>query len=215
MKKLIIGASLILSSMVYAGGCDNLYPNAKPVEVPNTVELCNSFYVSRFDTNNRATIATYELLSKAKTGKVARVNAFRADTRVKNSPAPQEYVNTGYDKGHMAPAADASTDQEMSETFLMTNMTPQEPTLNEQSWRLMEAAIRKQFDAGTKDLHILTIAVYDFNTAKRVGKGVPVPTGYYKVVYGDTIDYYFAENKPNAKVTKYSRIDIEKVLGLK
>jgi endonuclease G, mitochondrial len=37
-----------------------------------------------------------------------------------------DYFNSGYDRGHMVPAADAKTTQEaLSETFLLSNVAPQ------------------------------------------------------------------------------------------
>lgn len=39
---------------------------------------------------------------------------------------PNDYTNSGYDRGHMAPAGDAVASQAgMDETFLLTNIAPQ------------------------------------------------------------------------------------------
>lgn len=208
MKKILISL-LFVSTSVFAA-CPELYPNGKVLEPANTVELCNSFYVSRLDKNNKAVIMTSEWLQKSKRFGVQRINAFKSDDRLgKSSPTNSDYDHSGYDRGHMAPAGDTSSVLEMKESFLLSNMTPQEPTLNRGSWKLLEEKIRTQFLKSRVDFKIVTIAMYD--KPKRIGHLIPVPKAYWKVVYKNEIatDFYFAENKPNATVSRYSFVDIK------
>jgi endonuclease G len=212
MKKLFLALSAFLAASSWAA-CPQFYPKniAKPF---NTVELCSSFYVSRFDVNNKATVMVVELLEKSKgTPGASRINEFAADKRVgKSSPTNADYMKSGYDRGHMAPAGDASDSAEMHDTFLLTNMTPQEPTLNRNSWRVMEEQIRKEFDAGSVDFKIVTLAMY--NKPKRIGVNIPVPMSYWKIVYKKEVPtkFFFAENKPNAPVKQYDLIDVNKLI---
>lgn len=54
------------------------------------------------------------------------------------------YDNTGYDRGHMCPAADrAGTTEAMRSTFIMTNVCPQVPALNRGCWKAAEEACRQ------------------------------------------------------------------------
>jgi endonuclease G len=54
-----------------------------------------------------------------------------------------DYRNSGYDRGHMAPAGDFKRSREaMSETFLLSNMTPQRPSLNRGMWERLEEQVR-------------------------------------------------------------------------
>ena len=208
MKKLLL-VLLFVTSFSFAA-CDDLYPNSKPIIVKNTVELCNSFYVSVFDKQNQRVILVSEHLKHNGVGTAKRVDAFRSDPRVGTLPQPQQYLRTGYDKGHMAPAGDASNDKEMYDTFLMTNMTPQLPTVNRESWRMLEEATRKLFDSSKSDMYIVNIAVYNDN--KKMGT-IPIPTGYWKIV---TIDgktkYYYCDNIDNSKVKEKSAVDITTLL---
>lgn len=197
----------------HASSCPDLYPKKTELVPANTVEICNSFFVSRYDPNNRAVVLVSEKLTKGSdVGKETRVNAFHADSRTKNSPEPSEYVNTGCDKGHMAPAGDSASADQMHETFVMTNMTPQVPTLNRLSWKDLEENVRKQFSKANSDMWVVNIALYQPNSA-RIGKGIPVPTGYWKIVYvGSETQFYFAENKPNAKVVQMYNIDVDSLI---
>lgn len=57
----------------------------------------------------------------------------------------KDYSNSGYDRGHMAPAGDATATQSgLDETFLLTNIAPQiGPGFNRQYWAYLEAFCRK------------------------------------------------------------------------
>ena len=62
---------------------------------------------------------------------------------------PDDYRGSGFDRGHLCPAADRSaTSQDMDATFLMTNMVPQSPDLNRKTWvKLAEYARDKEAEA--------------------------------------------------------------------
>jgi len=209
MKKFLLLA-VFLSSYCFGSSCEHLYPDSKPIVVPNTVELCNSFYVSLFDNKNKRVILVSEHLANKGVGTAKRVDSFRSDTRVGTLPQPQQYLKSGYDKGHMAPAGDASNDDEMYDTFLMTNMTPQLPTVNRESWRILEENVRKTFDKSMHDMDVVTIAIYGDD--KKM-KGIPVPTGYWKIVYIDnTVKYYYCDNIDHAQVIEKEPVDIQTLL---
>jgi endonuclease G len=212
MKNILALLLLTISSVAVASQCDDKFPNGKEIKVPNTTVLCNTFYATVFDEKNNAAVFSTEIAVDKK-GKLERGNDFHSDSRLKNSPTPDDYTNSGYDRGHLTPAADAGTQEQMSDTFLMTNMTPQEPTVNRTPWRLMEVKVR---DNGFK--YVVTGAVYSF-PAKTIGKrNVSVPVSYYKIVYGadgKIKAVYEADNKPNSQVVE-SKIEIvEKKSGIK
>jgi len=211
MKKQLIGCILLLQSILcYASQCSALYPNSKPIVVPNTVELCNSFFVSVYDKVNQKVIIVSEHLKKGSVGTVERENLFHFDNRVGPQPSPKQYVGTGYDKGHMAPAADSSNEQEMFETFLMTNMTPQKPTLNRAAWKVLEEHTRQVLSQSKSDIYVVNIAVYGNNDKMN---GIPIPTGYWKIVFlENTTHYYYADNVDRAPVTEKPPVQIESLL---
>lgn len=54
-----------------------------------------------------------------------------------------DYANSGFDRGHLCPSDDRdSTADENKSTFILTNVVPQAPALNRQSWRLLEEYAR-------------------------------------------------------------------------
>lgn len=212
MKKLIAALFLsLLSTPAFASQCDNLFPNGKEIVVKDTTVLCNEFYVIVFDHLNNANVFSSEIATP-RTNKVVRKNDFRADKRLGAiGPTPEDYTNTGYDRGHMTPAADSNSDKQMSETFLMTNMTPQLPTVNRVAWRMLEDRVRS-----VPFTYVITGAVYNY-PAKRIGKGqVPVPVALYKIAYfadGKQAVYY-VDNIDKATVRTVSIDELRKQTGI-
>lgn len=209
MKKLLLTLLFVCNSAL-ASDCAELYPESKPIEVKNTVELCNSFFVSVYDAKHQRVILVSEHLHHGNVGSVSRIDAFRSDSRIGNRPNPTQYTNTGFDRGHMAPAEDASNAKEMRDTFLMTNMTPQNPTLNRNEWKSLEERIRKLFKNSKSDMYILTIAIYG-NDVKM--NGIPVPIGYWKIVTVDGFtQYFYADNVDHGKVVQKDVVAINSLL---
>ena len=87
---------------------------------------------------------SYELTREETKGKEKRGNRFIADPLVIGPIATNaDYTRSGYDKGHMAPAADMKWSPEaMKESFYFSNMCPQHPQLNRRGWKNLEEKIR-------------------------------------------------------------------------
>ncbi len=90
---------------------------------------------------------------------------------------------SGYDRGHMAPAADMKwSKQAMAESFYMSNICPQNPNLNRGDWNDLEEKSRqwaKKYGA----VYIACGPVYDHGKPKRIGNNkVAVPDAFYKVI---------------------------------
>lgn len=100
----------------------------------------------------------------------------------------------------MVPSDDSSTVDQMKETFLLTNITPQAPGLNRGPWKRLENQIRKIHQRSTDGVYVLTVAEYKESTLMR---GIPVPSGYWKIVYvNDSQHFYYAPNSNTATVIR-------------
>jgi len=174
----------LFSTAVGASSCPQLYPDSKPIKIPNTIELCNSFYVVLFSRNHNGPVLVSERLKAGVVvGKLNRSESFRSDPRLgSRSPRSSQFRNTGYDRGHMAPSDNSSTSQEMSDTYLLSNMTPQSPRLNRGPWKRLESEIRKLHNSSATDTYVVTVAVY--RTYHKVND-LSVPDQYWKIVYKD------------------------------
>jgi endonuclease G len=197
--KYLAFAIMWLISVTALASCPQLYPNNQAVAVQGTTELCNLMYSSSYDYTNRRVIAAFEVLQPG--GHVIqRKDSFHADGRVSNPVYPSEYLKTGYDKGHMVPADDSVSAYQMYESFLMTNMTPQNPGLNRGEWKMLETRVRTAVEEAGVPVHVVTGALY---LRPLVVNGLVVPSGYYKIVYlpSGTKSFY-ANNSKGAKVSE-------------
>jgi len=116
-------------------------------------------------------------------GTEARSENFRTDTMISGkSASTSDYLRSGYDRGHLAPAADMKWSQTaMSESFLMSNMSPQEPGFNRGVWSRLEAKVR-DWAVGNDSILVITGPVFA-GIDKFIGQNrVGVPKYYFKVI---------------------------------
>jgi len=130
-------------------------------------------------------------LSAAWRGKARRKDAFATDISlpvnfVKITPA--NYKNTGFDKGHICPSNDRNRSvRDNRETFLMTNMIPQAPYNNQQTWRYLEGYCQ-QLSLEGNEMYIIagpsgSLGEGENGTAASIADGkVTVPEKVWKVI---------------------------------
>ena len=114
---------------------------------------------------------------------VRRRDKFKPDPEVKFHPVrPQEYAHSGYDKGHLAPAADMTYSvSSMENSFLMTNISPQIPGCNRGIWKRLEMQVRR-WAIKEEKLYIITGPVFSEKPSVMGKAAIPVPTAFYKVI---------------------------------
>ena len=115
---------------------------------------------------------------------VERKDNFREDKAVGTGSATlQDYKKSGYDRGHMAPAADFRWSAEaMDDTFYLSNMCPQTHAFNAGIWSDLESAIRSMaYEDGS--IYVVTGPVITDGPYDTIGENkVAVPSYFYKVV---------------------------------
>lgn len=125
---------------------------------------------------------------QALTKAAKRGNEFKEDPEVPTGSATlADYRRSGFDRGHLCPAADmAYSMKTMSDSFFMSNMSPQRPKFNRGVWKDLEAQVR-DFAITEQDVYIVTGPVLPKTKIVTIGSNkVTVPTHYYKVVYDRT-----------------------------
>jgi endonuclease G len=116
-------------------------------------------------------------LNRSWLGNAQRQNDFRPDSELPTSwyhVSPNDYNNSGYDRGHMAPSADRTKNQaDNSATFLLTNIIPQAPDNNQGPWADLEDYCRELVSQG-KELYIIA---GPFGKSEAIASGkITVPT---------------------------------------
>ncbi|MCD8041906.1 MAG: DNA/RNA non-specific endonuclease [Tannerellaceae bacterium] len=183
------------------------------------------YVVSYNSTYKIANWVAYELTDEEVRNKnVERSNKFVPDPLVKGATAvSSDYSNTGFDRGHLAPAGDMRwSEKAMRESFYLSNICPQHPQLNRGIWKKLEEQVRV-WALEHEAVYIATGPVIEPGL-RVIGKNeVAVPEYFYKVI-GIVADNrpvgigFLFENKDYKKTTLKSMVipidSVEKVTGI-
>ena len=149
--------------------------------------LVRKGYVLNHDNNKKVALwVSYHLTDKYLAPKVPRSNDFRPDPDLPKGPRSElkDYKKSGYDLGHLAPAEDMRRDaQTESETFLLSNMSPQVGLgFNRRIWKNLEAKVRL-WAKKRHNIYVMTGPIYANKNYQTIGPDkVAVPTSFYKIV---------------------------------
>ena len=137
----------------------------------------------------------YELLeTELNTGFRSREDSFEPDPLVKGRQAyDRDYVGSGYDRGHMAPAADMRwSSQTMKESFYLSNVCPQNHNLNSGAWNDLEKQVR--YEARYyKSIYVVCGPIFEFNEPRHIGRNhVMVPDSFFKALLAKRKDGSYA-----------------------
>lgn len=174
-------------------------PSKGTISVPEALELPHitqakfvirhpdGRYTLLYDTTYRqAAWVAYLLTRKDVKGQgVKRTNTFRSDPEVVSRGWPtavnRDYTGSGFDRGHLLPSADRNdTPEENSATFRLSNVSPQYPALNRQTWRQLEEKVR-QWAARYDSLYVITGGELK-PSLPRIRGGVAIPERFFKAV---------------------------------
>lgn len=114
----------------------------------------------------------------------SRKNNFREDPDVKTYSAQlEDYRHSGYDRGHLAPAADmAYSEVTMSESFFLSNISPQVHAFNAGIWLRLEEYVRTLASESEK-IFVVTGPVLEKDSYETIGVNrVAVPEFFYKAI---------------------------------
>ena len=142
--------------------------------------------LSYVEKHEQAEWVYYESSSEMTDGVYKRKDNFRADGKVATvSASLADYSGSGYDRGHLAPAQDMkATAGIMSESFYLSNMSPQLPSFNRGgNWRKLEDAVHNW---GHNNVVVVTGPVFQNNLGVIGMNNVTIPSAFYKVVYWPT-----------------------------
>ncbi len=166
----------------------------------------------------------YELTALETEGKEKRGEHFKKDPEIQGLQADvADYRNSGWDKGHMAPAADMKwSERAMDDCFYLTNICPQDHKLNAGVWKKLEEKCR-EYARYFGTIYIVCGPVVENNRYGTIGEnGVMVPDGFFKVVlapyYGKYkgVGFLFDNKKGSRKLMEHAvTIDeVERVTGI-
>ena len=198
MKHILTFLSLLVSAFSFAQ-TDNFLPKSTTGQI-----LKHTFYtLSYSEPHEQAEWVAYVLTPGMINGSTARTDDFRPDSGVTSGSASlADYKGSGFDRGHLAPAADFKIGYTaMSESFYMSNMSPQNPSFNRGIWKKLEEQVRS-WAIEENGVYVVTAGILTATHGSIGPNRVSIPTHFYKIVY----DYSGDEKMigfilPNAKGT--------------
>ncbi|MEG1572130.1 MAG: DNA/RNA non-specific endonuclease [Bacteroidales bacterium] len=175
MKKQIFTLLVVLSFYLLSAQNENIF-------VSHT-----GFSLSYNEKYVQANWVAYSL-TKAKTQKVCdRADKFVPDPKLKAKMATnKDYSHSGYDRGHLAPAADMAWSlQSMQESFYFSNVSPQQASFNRGIWKKLESLVRLwaiEYDT----IFIVTGPLLTQGLPTIGAHKIAVPSFFYKVIVNKT-----------------------------
>lgn len=150
----------------------------------DTVRIKHTNYVTVFSKSKKYPVLVNwwvtKKLSECPTP-LKRKDNFKPDPKLLiESDIAKSYLNSGYDRGHMMPAADnlCQTEQILDECFYFTNMSPQKHALNAGDWKSLETYTR---DEASK-YDSVQVWCGSIGEIQKIGQ-VSVPKHCWKVIY--------------------------------
>lgn len=185
--------------------------------------LKHTNYTSHFSKSKKYPVIVEWWETKAKVScpnPLPRKDAFQPDPQaILETDIKADYVGSGYDRGHMSPAASnqCQTTGVQIESFYMSNMSAQTHRLNAGDWKSLEVLTR-EISSKQDSVHIWAGNVGEI---KKIGR-VSVPKQCWKVVYvkasNEWMAFLFENDQSNPDGINNNKVDltdIEKLTGLK
>lgn len=142
-------------------------------------DMCNPLWVA------------YRIFDVPKLESGERRSHFTYDRRTQARVTHDDYTHSGYDRGHMAPNFGIATrygrDAQI-ETFTMSNVIPQTPSVNRYLWKDLEMRVARKYGRFFSEIWVITGPVFE-GDIQTLESGVPIPTAYYKIL----VDEYKGE----------------------
>ena len=158
-----------------------------PTSTTGQVVHHQNYSLSYSETHEQPEWVAYELKASHLSSTIHKRPYFEIDNAVKTGAAHwRNYKNSGYDRGHLCPAADRRFTQDAhDETFLTSNISPQEHKFNAGVWNRLEQKVR--YWAKKNDgVFVVTGGVLKGNMKSIGDEDVSVPNQFYKVILDNT-----------------------------
>ena len=163
---------------------ENISQLEYPALLPNEKIISHTGYSFIYsEEHEQAKWIAYELTKEETNSLFERTDKFLVDPMVSTGTAENsDYLKSGYDKGHLAPAADMGWSAvTMKESFYLSNMSPQLPGFNRGVWKRLEELMRS-WAIDNKAIYIVTGPLLSKGLPAIGSNGVSIPNYYYKVI---------------------------------
>lgn len=213
--------------MAASTACPQFFPRGNapdlvnPKLLPKTRKICYSAFAVLHSGITRTPLWAAEHLTR--NGLDAAVAIERKDTFHEESRLPlderadlDDYARSGFDRGHLAPAADMPDEKAQHESFSLANMIPQDPQSNRGLWSGIESAVRG-LARKSGEVYIVSGPVFQGTTLQRLRGRVLMPTHIFKAVYDPKRNQaaaYLVENADGDQWRNVSIAELQQITGI-
>lgn len=196
---------------LFADGHVPVLTNAKLAE--RTQALCFDAFAVLHSGVTRTPLYSAEHLTRdsvAAARQVARDDSFHEETRLPPDARAhlEDYIRSGFDRGHLAPAGDMPTLEAQAQSFTLANIVPQDRTLNRGLWSDIEEGVRR-LATRRGSIYVVTGVVFSGDSVREIGGGVLVPTQIFKALYDPNTGEAGAYLVPNAVGREWKSISLD------
>jgi endonuclease G len=193
----------------------------KPALQTKTLGLCFEAFAVLHSGVSRTPLWSAEYITRASlraAREVQREDNFHAEASLPQEDQAQlsDYAHSGFDRGHMSPAADMPTVQAQIESFSLANIVPQNRQNNQLLWAAIESATRHIVQQ-RGELYVITGPLFEGEQINRINNRVFIPTHIFKAVYDPQAKEAAAWLAPNVEGNAYqvmSVAELEKRLNI-
>lgn len=170
-------------------------------------------YTVDFSNELRIPIKVYYTIKSSELKGYGRFG-FHNNTPNVKSASRYDYTRSGFDRGHMFPAASATSYQSAWESFDMINILPQTPNLNRKTWEIIE-----EFERNNSSPYIYVICGIIRGSNEEWLYDILIPYKFFKAIYNPSkssmIGFIVTQEDKDTNIRKFAvTIDkIEELLG--
>ncbi|WP_207485425.1 DNA/RNA non-specific endonuclease [Arenibaculum pallidiluteum] len=194
---------------------------ANPKLAPKTRLLCFRAFAVLHSGLTRTPLWVAERLTHSGLQRAAdtpREDSFHPEARLPADERAElaDYARSGFDRGHLAPAADMPSKPAQAESFSLANMVPQDPQSNRGVWAGIEAVARDLARDGG-EAFVVSGALFEGETLRRINERVFVPTRLWKAIYVPRTGLagaYVVENGPVQEWREVSIKELSTIAGI-
>jgi len=209
MKRFLYSIAIVLLSLLFVSSS----------QTKNEFVLKHTNYTSTFSISKKYPVMVEWWVTKSKVNcptPLKRKDNFKPDPLLtEHTNLSQDYTGSGYDRGHMMPAADnlCQTQLVQDESFYFSNMSAQTPQLNRGDWKSLETFTREE----SKIKDSIHVWVGNVGEIKKIGS-VSVPKYCWKVIHikkeNKWVAYLFENNTSNPDEFKNNEVALKDITSL-
>lgn len=207
-----------------ARSCPEIFADGRRPELLNaklgvaSLPLCYDAFGLLHSGISRTPIYAAEHLTRASVAaarNVDRVDAFHDEEAlpVEARARLEDYVRSGFDRGHMAPAGDMPTGTAQAQSFSLANVVPQDRGLNRGLWSAIEEEVRRMATRRGA-LYVVTGPIYSGAEVRSINGRVLVPAQLFKALYDPETGEAAAYLVPNRGEADWRRVSLAELRDL-